>query len=282
LITNTKKAIYGALLAGSVALLVPTLLEARRELPVAAVVDLPAEGVADPSAAGPAAAATQAGVEPYGVQEHDDGVEPESSPHVEPPAERARASTSRARHAVRGDAFEALNALERALGRMENFGATRAPRLDHRIASSRDGFSWSDGSSPPNARAGEIEQTESTQQAHAREELERFLDDAPLCGVLIAESGRAALFGGRVVRPGDELVAGVTVAAIEARGVRIACGDFEQWALLPPIAARPGSSSASPVQQVAAPAHVEAPAPESAPVDDALKARQSRVEDQQP
>ena len=96
------------------------------------------------------------------------------------------------------------------------------------------------GESPVTTRGAAVE------TPAARGQLERYLAEAPLRGLLISDGERAALLGDRLVRPGDTLLGGVArVVAVDAGGLTLEVEGRALRVELPPLRARRAAASSS-------------------------------------
>lgn len=264
---TSKKIIYGVVLAGSFALLFAQFLGASRKAPDAPPpVELPAEAGADTVAAAPVPAES-AEVVTLAVSAADDGAAQASELTEAAPAALAAEDAALAELGLE----DPLARLERSLGRLRNFlpAATSGSGLDRmaRESSKKDKTPQASmpiaslslpSSAEPNqtgSPASESQPDEARASASQRsdapppvDEMVTFLGAHPLAGIIHGESGAAAMFGGRIVRAGDQLVPGdAVVKSIEPRGVLIKYRGQDMRLEMPPFRPRkkPASDSSS-------------------------------------
>lgn len=234
MISKQKKLVYALVLVGGLGMLV-TQLVARGSQPTRpAPLDLPAEGTpaAPPSSEAPS--------------------EPQSSSHVSLAGDGGAAASDRSASDASSDDSGAiggsLSKLERALGTLRNFQpSTPHPALEQFTQAATASSTAVLEHAPANAQVA-LPGLESPQLANLErssrpapfEQLRVLLADQPLCGIMHGASGSAALFGGRIVRVGDQLLPGdAVVRAIDAKGVLVAFQGAELRLELPPFRPRP-------------------------------------------
>ena len=241
MISKPKKLVYGLVLAGGLGTLVTQLL-ARSDAPTRPPpLDLPAEG----APAAPASSETAS----------ESPIASPSSPVVSLTGDGAVAVSEPSTSASVADASEdsgpvggSLGKLERALGTLRNFQpSTLHPALDQ-LAQPASSSSTAVLEQPPANAQVALPALESPHPVHLErtsrsapfEQLRALLADQPLCGILHGASGSAAMFGGRIVRVGDQLLPGdAVVRAIDAKGVLVAFQGEDMRIELPPFRPRP-------------------------------------------
>lgn len=107
------------------------------------------------------------------------------------------------------------------------------------------------------------------EDSERRARLQRFLEEAPLSGVVCGADGGVAMFGGRIVRTGENLLGDEgLVSTCTPQGVGVVLAGREVWIPMPAVRVRPAASSANsanPSAPAAPPAAPNTPAPSSAP-----------------
>lgn len=219
MISTTKKIIYGGAIAGAFALALPALLEARHEAP-------------QPERAERGADETS----PAQPQRLDAGLGSVASPEHE-----RSAATPAAVH----DGATSADSLARLVGALERMEGSSSSNRRARIEAS------SSGEELPEDPAVEPVPSLSAPDSLRRvdeltREFEEFLERAPLIGLIRGAGGSSAMFGGRIVHVGDELLQGAaTVLAIDAHSVRVELAGHEQRIELPAVQPRLPANSES-------------------------------------
>lgn len=224
-----KNVVCGAIIAlCAVVMLGQWMFAASRKLPPPATTDA--------AATAPAAMVAQDGA----AQDFDAGGDQVVGSE---PAEAARAATA------------SPEALEHALQSLENIDAPgRRADLDELARG------WQEAGAGLGRAGRDLDAADVL-----LDPLEAFLADHPLTGIICGESTRTALFGGYVVRAGDELPGtGHVVDAIESRSVQVAAAGGVRVIALPAYQPKPREAQAAPASATpaqAAPAAQPAAAP---------------------
>jgi len=245
---KAKKILYGSLLAGSTALLVPTVLSSGKEAP-APPPEIPAEGPVVLEGEG---FADEPELARAGLIPTLEITPPASSPpgplELVELAERSVEQPARALDPVEAERAELeelasrsslVESLEQSLGLLENFApAAGIPDLD------RMATSWSGPNVDVGTDAGEGTAPLVGASTLELDVLAEYIRANPITGIIRGESESAALIGGRFVRLGDELHAGAVVEAIEARALVVNYRGQPLRLELPPLRprTRPASS----------------------------------------
>lgn len=84
------------------------------------------------------------------------------------------------------------------------------------------------------------------EDSERRARLQRFLEESPLSGVVCGADGGVAMFGGRIVRTGENLLGDEgLVNACTPQGVGVLLAGREVWIPMPAVRVRPAASSAN-------------------------------------
>ncbi len=172
----------------------------------------------------------------------------------------AEASPAPAESATR-PTEDVLASLERALQVLEKNSAVEGSGRLASLESATGSHGVNEAPSPGNAPSTNVrEPGERRDDGAARARLQRFLDEAPLMGMVCSESESVALFGGRAVRVGEFLLgADGRVTACNALGVNVSVEGCDLWVALPAVRTR----NAPTPQAFSAPNNPPAPAADS-------------------
>lgn len=244
-----KQIVYGVVLAGSSALLVAQVLERRSRPKPPATIE---RGALDDATA--ASGELVAGELAAGVIVTIDGAPRSESPRTDEP-EPARAESEAVDLPPEDDPASVLDRLEASLAGLHNITpGARRPNLDRlargwakervepaplpELASTL----FAPAPSAPEASASDASAADGASGAElpSADALTRFLTDNPLCGIVAGTQDAAAMFGGRIVRAGDQLVPGdAIVQAIERRAVLVTYRRRDVRVELPAFRPRP-------------------------------------------
>ena len=249
---NLKKIVYGSVLAGSFALLVPQLLDSGKAPSRPAPLELAADGVplqqvpppsnSQPSLAGfgvPDAAAAAA-TEPVVEDGVDEGIAsaPDAA-HAAPLAgvQAPNASNPVASAAAAGGSLDRLREALAKLDAVDQNESIVRPNAGRRNRVARR--EPSDEAATEPTKPLPLELAPLRRDDESTDALNDYLAKQPLCGLIRGEHDSAAMFGGRVVRVGDRLTpGGARVTRFDARGVIVDLDGREVCVELPSIQPR--------------------------------------------
>lgn len=254
MISTKKKITYGLALIISSALFANEIVKATRSEEAPTPIERPAEIESTPV------------LRPTATANSVDVVV-ESTPIEAPTAGSTGASTG-------GGLDAALQSLESALARMDaserSDGGRRVDALarSKRLQDQRKAIEESERAPAsshtqqvePPVDASESEEPVVTRRSDAekRAQLQRYLEQSPLIGIVRGERESSAMFGGQIVRVGDALLGDdARITGFDAEGVIVSLGGRETHIALPPVRTRPSaaqSGGAPTAEQASAPA----------------------------
>jgi hypothetical protein len=275
-ISTQKKLLYGLALLVSSSLFAHELVKATRSENAPLTAERPAEGSGAwtrvPNESGSGSAADEAAAPESDANFGAPWSAADSSAANSAAASSAAVSSAAANSAPAGNAPRApedvLASLERALQLLEKDPAAHAGGRLAALEGATDSRSVSEAPSVQpvsSAPATSLRVSDGRRDdSAARARLQRFLDEAPLMGMVCSESESVALFGGRAVRVGEFLLGGDgRVTACNALGVNVSVDGCDVWVALPAVRTRSAPtppSSFAPMNPPTPPADSGAPA----------------------
>jgi hypothetical protein len=265
-ISTRKKLVYGVVLVAASGLFANELVNATRSEPSFTPIERAAEAEGDFDSSAERTPHNQA-------------------PSFDDPAARFPESTPSPAAPAKPELGAVLASLEAALERLESApAAADGRRVDALVRQQRPKATLDDaadtssgapqlaGAAPvivAASPASEDTAARRREDSERRARLQRFLEESPLSGVVCGADGGVAMFGGRIVRTGENLLGDEgLVSTCTPQGVGVVLAGREVWIPMPAVRVRPAASSANsanPSAPAAPPAAPNTPAPSSAP-----------------